>query len=205
MNWSSIWKSWFLLFLQSTHSTTCVCCRRSDWNFSSFAPVESWCWGERPTVINAADFFIAIIVFMKRSCVFASWIFLFFSVNALHWFSLLNLATLKFPVFCFNAKLMWRRRMTSNCFLSNFCYYNMYMFYQSKNCLCKFILLFFSVNTLHCINLLRMATLKLPVFCSSAKLMWGQKFTGNSPRPHTAIIVLIKQNIVRANLFICIS
>ncbi len=50
---------------------------------------------------------IIIIVFMKRNCVRASSIFCFPSGNKLHCINLLNLATLKLPVF------WWSRKLTS--------------------------------------------------------------------------------------------
>jgi hypothetical protein len=46
----------------------------------------------------------------------ASSLFSFPSVNTLHCIGLLNVATLKFAVFCCSATLMWRQRTAiSNC------------------------------------------------------------------------------------------
>ncbi len=164
---------------------------------------------------------------MKRNCVCASWFFCFPSVKALHCISLLNGATLKLPVFCCSATLMWRRRTASNCrhftlllFLwseivfaqvDSFAFLqsmysaaficlgrppwslpsfaavqrwcegegrpviaatlHCYCFYEAKLCLRKLMLCFTSVKTLHCIGLLKVATLKFAIFCCSATLI----------------------------------
>ncbi len=91
-------------------------------------------------------------------------ILLLFSVNKLHCISLLPLATLKFAVFCCSVTLMWRRRTTSNYPPYHYC------FCEAKLCLRKLILLLFSVEKLHCMPLLKEATLKFLVFWSSQKL-----------------------------------
>ena len=52
---------------------------------------------------------------------------------------------------------------------------------EVKLCLRKLILLLFLVKSLHCISLLKKATLKFAVFCCSATLMWRRKTKSNYP------------------------
>jgi hypothetical protein len=53
---------------------------------------------------------------------------------------------------------------------------------MKRNSFCaSSIFCFPSVNAPHCMPLLPMADLKLPVFCCSATLMWGRRPSGNCP------------------------
>ena len=109
-----------------------------------------------------------------RNSVCASWFFCFSSVNGLHCIGLLAMATLKFAVFCCNATLMWRQRTASNC-RPLFIIIIAFMKRNFAHVSASWFFCFSSVNTLHCIYLLPLATLKFAVFCCSATLMWRQR------------------------------
>ena len=122
------------VFLQSTHSTALVCYRRPSWSCPSFAAVQRWC-GREGQIVIAPPYIV--IVFMKRNSGCESWFFCFSSVKSLRCMVLLSKATLKLPVFCCSATLMWGRRTSGNC---PPLYYHCY---EAKLFLWKLILLLF--------------------------------------------------------------
>ena len=57
--------------------------------------------------------------------------------------------------------------------------------FMERNSVCaSWFFCFSSVNALHCMSLLSMATLKFAVFCCSATLMWRRRTNSNCPPLH---------------------
>ncbi len=134
---------------------------------------------------------------MKQNSVSASWFFCFASVNELHCIGLLKMATLKSAVCCCSATRMCRQ-MT----ICNYSHLFSLVFCMKRNCFCtQWFFNFYSVKALHCICLLKKATLKPAVCCCSAKQICRRRTAGNCT-PLIIIIVLYEAKLCSHKLIL---